>query len=965
MPTGATEGETQVASLARSALDEGLAALARQDVQAAVRWLDRAHRLVPRDPNVTLTFASACLLRDPAKAQVLFTELLATHDIRQGWLGLAAARLRLAGAEMAAEAMATALSRHMFVSDAISLAEQIGQATGWCGLRPDGSLELHPSGSGPIELSLDGTPVHGGVLPAGWRQARALSVSQNDRPLLGSPIQIGVMCRLVGCVAPEAGGIRGWAWHPNDPDTAPDLTLSGPVAPRKIVTQEGAIEIPTLGPLARPRAFYIPRVDFGQTRGVVRITGPDGKDLTGSPLDPFLETATAIDAALPVGLTGATSSGPGDKPLTLDRSRPAGADGRQRGVTVVIPVHNGGTVVQACLTSVLASIPAEARVLVIDDGSTEAAVIAHLDKLADSGLISVRRNSRPLGFPASANAGIRAARGRDVVLLNSDTLVPQRWLERLHAAAYADMDIGTVTPLSNDASILSYPGPAGTNPIPNQAGTDRLDRMALQANGAGIVDIPVGVGFCLYLRRDCLNATGAFRTDVFAQGYGEENDLCLRAGQLGWRNVALTGLFVGHVGGSSFGGSGTHLRQRNSQILETLHPGYHAAINRFLASDPLAQARRRIDLLAWRHRVRRAANSAILITHSDGGGVAQRVAVAAQAHTLAGRRPIVLQPATGPGGAGAIQLHDGIAGDLPNLIYVLPNELPALLKALRATRPVCLEAHHLADYPPEIYDLIRMLDLPYEVHVHDYASVCPRIALVTGDNRYCGGPDLPDCETCIADHGHFLKHDISVAALRQRSAAFMAGAQRVVVPSDDTGHRLKSFLPVVTPVTVPHDDDSHYIPAAPVRVMENRQPSVCVVGAIGVHKGFDVLLACAQDAARRDLDLMFTVVGHTIDDARLMATGHVFVTGQFKPNEAVTMIEAQNAALGFIPSICPETWCLTLGDIWRAGLNAVAFDLGAPAERIKRTGRGIVLPLGLSPNAINNALIAAIRAADR
>ena len=110
---------------------------------------------------------------------------------------------------------------------------------------------------------------------------------------------------------------------------------------------------------------------------------------------------------------------------------------------------------------------------------------------------------------------------------------------------------------------------------------------------------------------------------------------------------------------------------------------------------------------------------------------------------------------------------------------------------------------------------------------------------------------------------------------------------------------------------------------------------------------------------------MFTVVGHTIDDARLMATGHVFVTGQFKPNEAVTMIEAQNAALGFIPSICPETWCLTLGDIWRAGLNAVAFDLGAPAERIKRTGRGIVLPLGLSPNAINNALIAAIRAADR
>ena len=69
------------------------------------------------------------------------------------------------------------------------------------------------------------------------------------------------------------------------------------------------------------------------------------------------------------------------------------------------------------------------------------------------------------------------------------------------------------------------------------------------------------------------------------------------------------------------------------------------------------------------------------------------------------------------------------------------------------------------------------------------------------------------------------------------------------------------------------------------------------------------------------------------------------------------------AGLGFVPSICPETWCLSLGEIWRAGLRAAAFDIGAPAERIRRTGRGILLPLGLSASAINNTLTAAIRAA--
>jgi glycosyltransferase involved in cell wall biosynthesis len=134
-------------------------------------------------------------------------------------------------------------------------------------------------------------------------------------------------------------------------------------------------------------------------------------------------------------------------------------------------------------------------------------------------------------------------------------------------------------------------------------------------------------------------------------------------------------------------------------------------------------------------------------------------------------------------------------------------------------------------------------------------------------------------------------------------------------------------------------------------------------GAIGVHKGYDILLACARDADRRDLDLEFIVVGHTIDDNRMMQTGRVFVTGQFNPGEAVDLIAAQHSGLGFVPSVCPETWCLGLGELWRAGLSVAAFDIGAPAERIRQTRRGIVLPLGLPASAINNRLVAAIRAA--
>ena len=78
-------------------------------------------------------------------------------------------------------------------------------------------------------------------------------------------------------------------------------------------------------------------------------------------------------------------------------------------------------------------------------------------------------------------------------------------------------------------------------------------------NGGEAIDVPVGVGFCMYIRRDCLDDVGLFRADLFAQGYGEENDFCLRARHLGWRHVAATGVFVAHIGGQSFGAAARHL----------------------------------------------------------------------------------------------------------------------------------------------------------------------------------------------------------------------------------------------------------------------------------------------------------------------------------------------------------------------------------------------------------------------
>jgi GT2 family glycosyltransferase len=627
---------------------------------------------------------------------------------------------------------------------------------------------------------------------------------------------------------------------------------------------------------------------------------------------------------------------------------------------VVIPVHGSTSKTIACLDSVLASVNRPDRVLVIDDASPEPELVQALDRLAKQKRIRLIRHERNAGFCVSANTGMAAAAGKDVVLLNSDTLVAPGWLEELRAVVYSAPDIGTATPFSNEATILSYPDPAGANPAPDLAATMRMAALARRASEGTSVEIPVAVGFCMYVRRACLDEVGLLRADLFAQGYGEENDFCLRARHLGWRHVAAPGVFVAHVGGHSFGAATRHLQSRNQALLERLHPGYGKLIEAHVNRDPLAPWRRRLDIARWRAARSRGSEAVILITHSAGGGVERQIEASVRRHRANGYRAIVLRPDRAPDGTRYIVVGDGTGREFPNLRYALGDELPALRRLLSGERPRSIELHHMVGHHPAVLDLIEALGVHYDVHVHDYAWLCGRVALVGPSQRYCGEPETIHCEACVADAGSLIDEDITVAALRERSARLFAHARRVFVPSKDAAARIRRYFAAVDPVVQPHEDDDAVADPVPPTAGSARC-RVCVVGAIGIHKGYQVVLDCARDAAERRLPLEFVIVGHTIDDARLLATGRVFVTGSFVADEAVALIRAQNATLGFLPSIFPETWCLSLAEVWRAGLQVAAFDIGAQAERIKTTGRGFLLPLGLPPHGINNALVAAAR----
>jgi GT2 family glycosyltransferase len=261
--------------------------------------------------------------------------------------------------------------------------------------------------------------------------------------------------------------------------------------------------------------------------------------------------------------------------------------------TVIVPVFNARELLEACLDSIARTVPADARVLVIDDASSDLRVKPLLQSWVDQAKpcrqLVLQAENR--GFVATANHGMRLA-GGDVVLLNSDTEVTTGWLQNLAACLGSDESIATATPWSNNGEIVSIPGFCQVNPVPEDA--DAVAAGIKSCADPLYPDMPTAVGFCMAISKRAIDRIGLFDEAAFGRGYGEENDFCQRAGQAGMRNVLCDDTYVVHHGGASFGPLGLKPNETSMQRLLAKHPGYLDEVMKFIEADPLATRRRQI-----------------------------------------------------------------------------------------------------------------------------------------------------------------------------------------------------------------------------------------------------------------------------------------------------------------------------------------------------------------------------------
>lgn len=262
---------------------------------------------------------------------------------------------------------------------------------------------------------------------------------------------------------------------------------------------------------------------------------------------------------------------------------------------VVVAIHNAHDDTVRCLYS-LFKFQDIYRVILLDDCSTDTRTKKLLQILGEhesKKRFKIEVNSRNLGYLRTANIGMQMAK-RDVILLNSDTVVSLGWARKMMACAYSRDRVATVTPFTNNGRMCSIPAFLENNRIPQGFTIDSFAECVENASSNSYPELATAVGFCMYIRRTAINEIGLFDEATFERGYGEEVDFSFRAARKGYENLLCDNTFVFHNGGASFLGSQVAATLKHHIVLQRRYPELWDALASFERSNPLKQFHTRI-----------------------------------------------------------------------------------------------------------------------------------------------------------------------------------------------------------------------------------------------------------------------------------------------------------------------------------------------------------------------------------
>ena len=272
-------------------------------------------------------------------------------------------------------------------------------------------------------------------------------------------------------------------------------------------------------------------------------------------------------------------------------------------VQVVIPVFNASIHVEELIPSLIRHTSSPFEILLFDDGSDEFGQERTRRLQEFDPRVRYHRHDKNIGYTRNINIALQSTVADFVILINSDTIVTANWLKKMYSALVSDDKIAAVGPVSNAASWQSVPrtkasnGEWMVNAFPSEIKPDDIARLVERHSLAMWPEFPLLNGFCTLFRREALEQAGYFDDQSFPEGYGEENDLCLRLASLGWSMKVCDDAYVHHKKSQSFGHERRkELSKKGNLVMRSKHPEADivAMEERMRTSYPLNELRSRL-----------------------------------------------------------------------------------------------------------------------------------------------------------------------------------------------------------------------------------------------------------------------------------------------------------------------------------------------------------------------------------
>ena len=519
-------------------------------------------------------------------------------------------------------------------------------------------------------------------------------------------------------------------------------------------------------------------------------------------------------------------------------------------VDIIVPVFNGYEDLVRCVESIQRNTNlARHRVVLIDDCSTDDRVRTFLHEVCDGqsedaeyGMIALF-NAENRGFSANVNKGLSWS-DRDTILLNSDTIVTQGWVEKLQLCAGRSERIATVTPLSNAATLASVPVFLKDNQVPEGFTVDSYARLVERASLHRYPQVPVGVGFCLYVRNEAYVLAGAFDEKAFGRGYGEENDFCFRCSMLGFCHVLCDDTFIYHRGTASFRTQEKEqLIQAHEAILRRRYPQFMKINDSYCREDPDSEIR---DNLLLHQCLENGKKNLLYFLHLDFRQIGEKSIGGTQLHVRdlvsgmmeqfnvfvcardkdALRLTLYLEPGSLPDWQ-VIQSEDVAdrKGQLVTFRFPIGPEEPfpvfyeehlaqVIRKILTSFGIDLVHVHHTQGLSLDIFRECRKLEIPVICTLHDYYYACPTTKLLTPEGTFCPlenrfvQTEEKNCAKCLKDNCGYGRVKV-ISHWRQENLKALSACSRILFPSESARKIMCAAFPSLESIsmTIGHGTD--------------------------------------------------------------------------------------------------------------------------------------------------------------